>query len=229
MDWANFSKVLAILRDRENFQTWQYQETKELLISTPAVLAEYQVNSEIGDGFGIPLIALLVEFPRSLCSDIRDKLFGFHSLTMECCRAATPVDYSNPTALVFRGAMEHHFQHHFQYYFQHHFQLHDNDHNKFPEWDLERTRASMSNEHLATLSSTIVTIYLSEWLSKVVLDGDREWRSKWLDEQVFNEDREWVIKWLNEHILYEDRRWVLTSLKYHGPGRFKEGIQVPGA
>ena len=44
----------------------------------------------------VPLFELVLMFGKSLCMDIRDRIFGLHSLAPQCCSDSTPVEYAIP-------------------------------------------------------------------------------------------------------------------------------------
>jgi hypothetical protein len=44
----------------------------------------------------VPLFDLVLTFGKSLCMDIRDRIFGLHSLCPQCCSDSTPVEYAVP-------------------------------------------------------------------------------------------------------------------------------------
>lgn len=46
----------------------------------------------------VPLFDLVLMFGKSLCTDIRDRIFGLHSLAPQCCSDSTPVEYAIPVS-----------------------------------------------------------------------------------------------------------------------------------
>jgi len=46
----------------------------------------------------IPLFDLVMMFGDNLCTDIRDRIFGLHSLAPQCCRDSTTVEYALPVS-----------------------------------------------------------------------------------------------------------------------------------
>jgi len=49
---------------------------------------------------------------HAMCVDVRDKVFGVHSLVKDCCRKAVPVDYSKDPIQLCSNVLLHDFQHH---------------------------------------------------------------------------------------------------------------------
>jgi hypothetical protein len=63
---------------------------------------------DAGSGFAPQvLFGMFSEFKTSKCEDQRDKVFGFHSLAMACCKISIPIDYSL-TWDVILGRLVHH-------------------------------------------------------------------------------------------------------------------------
>jgi len=48
--------------------------------------------------YKVPLFDLVLIFGKSLCTDIRDRIFGLHSLAPQCCSDSTPVEYAVPVS-----------------------------------------------------------------------------------------------------------------------------------
>lgn len=59
-----------------------------------------------------PLLENFFTFKDAACKDSRDKLFGLYSLSMECCREHTPVDYFKTAFDLCNSALEHHIDEH---------------------------------------------------------------------------------------------------------------------
>jgi hypothetical protein len=63
---------------------------------------------DAGSGFAPQvLFGMFSEFKTSKCEDQRDKVFGFHSLAMACCKSSIPIDYSLTWDVIF-GRLVHH-------------------------------------------------------------------------------------------------------------------------
>jgi hypothetical protein len=58
------------------------------------------------------MLELISHYRDSECFEIRDKTFGIHSLSKDCCRAAVPVDYSKTVPELAIGLLEHHLVQH---------------------------------------------------------------------------------------------------------------------
>ncbi|PVH75597.1 hypothetical protein DL98DRAFT_369097, partial [Cadophora sp. DSE1049] len=43
------------------------------------------------------------------CENVRDKVFGLHSLVRDCCRKAVPVDYSKTPIQLCNDVLQHDF------------------------------------------------------------------------------------------------------------------------
>jgi len=70
------------------------------------------VLKSIPDRYLKSLLALVIEFQSSKCVDIRDKIYGLHSLAPSCCRKAVPVDYECAAYGICSRLLEHHFNGH---------------------------------------------------------------------------------------------------------------------
>ncbi|KAF8856326.1 hypothetical protein BDZ45DRAFT_791253 [Acephala macrosclerotiorum] len=60
----------------------------------------------------VPLLDLFFAFQAASCMDTRDKVFGIHSLSKECCQRAVEVDYGESAPEVCDAVLEHHFRAH---------------------------------------------------------------------------------------------------------------------
>ncbi|KAE8454134.1 hypothetical protein EG329_005058 [Mollisiaceae sp. DMI_Dod_QoI] len=58
------------------------------------------------------IFSLIKQHQHAECSDVRDKVFGLHSLALLCCREAVPVDYSLDIHQLFAKVLRHQFLHH---------------------------------------------------------------------------------------------------------------------
>ncbi len=61
--------------------------------SVPATL-DHQRLLRKKDQDGSPILDLMFTNANAMCVDVRDKVFGVHSLIKPCCRMAVPIDYS---------------------------------------------------------------------------------------------------------------------------------------
>lgn len=59
-----------------------------------------------------PLLSLMQTYRDAKCADIRDKLFGLHSIALSCCRKSVPIDYTRSTYNLCGMILAHHFYHH---------------------------------------------------------------------------------------------------------------------
>jgi hypothetical protein len=60
------------------------------------------------------ILTLMHNYKDAQCFDIRDKVFGLHSLALPCCREAVPINYSLDKTRLFGMVMIHHCIHHDQ-------------------------------------------------------------------------------------------------------------------
>jgi hypothetical protein len=61
----------------------------------------------------VPLFDLVLMFGKNLCTDIRDRIFGLHSLAPQCCRDSTPVEYAIPVSRKCEELTHHHLFEHY--------------------------------------------------------------------------------------------------------------------
>ncbi|KAK6600985.1 hypothetical protein H4I95_07967 [Botrytis cinerea] len=59
-----------------------------------------------------PLLELLFTYSEAQCEDIRDKVFGLHSLAHDCCKREIPVDYGISILEICSRVLNHHFSEH---------------------------------------------------------------------------------------------------------------------
>lgn len=59
-----------------------------------------------------PLLELLFTYSEAQCEDIRDKVFGLHSLAHNCCKKEIPVDYGISILEICSSILNHHFSEH---------------------------------------------------------------------------------------------------------------------
>ncbi|KAI9642823.1 hypothetical protein NHQ30_008556 [Ciborinia camelliae] len=59
-----------------------------------------------------PLLELLFTYSEAQCQDIRDKVFGLHSLAQDCCKREIPVDYGISILEICSGILHPHFCEH---------------------------------------------------------------------------------------------------------------------
>ena len=114
-----FSWFMAVLSGLD-FMPLAPTQTNEAIAdainhSVPARLCQIRNSSrqkrhfgDVGSGFASQvLFGMFSEFKTSKCEDQRDKVFGFHSLAMACCKSSIPIDYSL-TWDVILGRLVHH-------------------------------------------------------------------------------------------------------------------------
>jgi len=58
------------------------------------------------------LLLLCSEYGEADCADVRDKVYGLHSLAPTCCRMIITVDYSLTLCQVYRSLLHHHIHQH---------------------------------------------------------------------------------------------------------------------
>lgn len=59
-----------------------------------------------------PLLELLFTYSEAQCEDIRDKVFGLHSLAHDCCKQGIPVNYGISVLEICSSILNHHFSKH---------------------------------------------------------------------------------------------------------------------
>jgi hypothetical protein len=62
---------------------------------------------------------LMLSHRESGCTNVRDRVFGMLGLTMQCCRAANPVDDSQSCSTICRNLLHHYFERHWVSYDSH--------------------------------------------------------------------------------------------------------------
>lgn len=55
-----------------------------------------------------PLLNVCLQYTEAQCQDQRDKVFGLHNLAADCCRKATPIDYTTQRHQIFASVIDHH-------------------------------------------------------------------------------------------------------------------------
>ena len=88
--------------------TYLLQTILDIEASVPARLCKRRL--EIAKQ--IPLVDLFLIHKEALCSEPRDRFFGFYSLAMSCCKKATPADYKKSLGEVLSTVAAHHFRFH---------------------------------------------------------------------------------------------------------------------
>jgi len=76
------------------------------------LVRERDARNTTGASYTRLLLALCLDYKWSACEDLRDRVFGFHSLATKCCREAVPVDYSLHISEISWRLVEHHEQEH---------------------------------------------------------------------------------------------------------------------
>ena len=100
LDLENFHKFCAgidhiVIRDAWEGMKWLREFRQKTLFQ----LYRHRIGlqtPDMRDGreLLIPLFDLVCMYGESKCMDLRDRVFGLHSLAPQCCRKSTPVDYS---------------------------------------------------------------------------------------------------------------------------------------
>jgi hypothetical protein len=104
--------LLTIMRDHDE---GRHRELLNKVVKSPygnfnAAACQLSItnNSSWLKGQTHPLPHVMIAFQSSHCFDIRDQIFGLHSLSDACCAAAVPVDYSKPVPDLCVLLLEHH-------------------------------------------------------------------------------------------------------------------------
>ncbi|KAE9364551.1 HET-domain-containing protein [Stipitochalara longipes BDJ] len=107
--WDELSQTLHAL---ERLQNSRIPEVSWIRVSLAAQL-ERQRRARLANVAGSDLLYnLVISHKDAQCIDLRDKVFGLHSLTKDCCKAGTPVDYNIPPYVLCGRLLHHHFTHH---------------------------------------------------------------------------------------------------------------------
>lgn len=61
---------------------------------------------------GSPVLDMIFLNESAMCTDIRDKIWGMHSLVKPCCREALPIDYVSSPVKLCAKVLHHDFLHH---------------------------------------------------------------------------------------------------------------------
>jgi hypothetical protein len=86
-------------------------ELKDCPASTVVGHRKVMVLADI-DSPALPLCPLIHQFGHAKCEDVRDRIFGLHSLALSCCQKAIPVDYSCSVYSLTYKLLEHQCNHH---------------------------------------------------------------------------------------------------------------------
>jgi hypothetical protein len=109
--WEEVSNVFHYLR--ENLTGFCSPEQKHSIVSIPFRLEYWRKERRMavfaGTKHNLVSLHYLVElFKDSLCSEIRDKIFGLRSLSLACCKDFVRPDYSMAYEEIVRNLMVHH-------------------------------------------------------------------------------------------------------------------------
>jgi hypothetical protein len=89
--WGVLTKLFAELESI--CQEMSFGTGNAIRFSVPAML-DHQRLVRKEDQDGSPILDLMITNADAMCVDVRDKVFGVHSLIKPCCRMAVPIDYS---------------------------------------------------------------------------------------------------------------------------------------
>jgi len=107
--WYELSRALFTLGCMQDSKMPQMHRISE---SIAARLAR-QRRAHLANSAGSDLLYnLVISHKDTQCVDVRDKVFGLHSLTRDCCKIGTPVDYDTPPYTFCGQLLHHHFTHH---------------------------------------------------------------------------------------------------------------------
>lgn len=71
-----------------------------------------QKSRKRNDSKGIALVDLMVDFAKSQCCDVRDKMFGIVGFSRQCCKKSLKLDYSMDIIDLCHDILAHHLQSH---------------------------------------------------------------------------------------------------------------------
>ncbi|RDW57093.1 hypothetical protein BP6252_13839 [Coleophoma cylindrospora] len=114
IDWELLRRVCGQLNDlKDNLKISRYEQRLGSIEQIRGTLTTRLVQQRINlQTRSFTLFWLLKTYQQAMCLDIRDKVFGLHSLAIECCRAATPIDYSKSSFRVCGELLHHYLLHH---------------------------------------------------------------------------------------------------------------------
>ncbi|KAE9364223.1 HET-domain-containing protein, partial [Stipitochalara longipes BDJ] len=89
--WGVLTKLFAQLEGL--CQEMSFETGNAIRSSVPARLDRQRLARKKNQD-GSPILDLMFTNVNAMCVDVRDKVFGVHSLMKPCCRMAVPIDYS---------------------------------------------------------------------------------------------------------------------------------------
>jgi Heterokaryon incompatibility protein (HET) len=78
-----------------------------ILDTVPARLCQQRLEQGAAR-YNHSLLDLILRYHDAKCHDLRDKVFGLHSLVKKCCRQEVPVDYSKSPLQICQNVLQHH-------------------------------------------------------------------------------------------------------------------------
>jgi hypothetical protein len=122
LKWESFKWIFNGLLDRitATFRPYDANSGEErkiissIMTSIPAKLCKEQSRRSEDKSVENhrPLLLLCSEYGEADCADMRDKVYGLHSLAPSCCRMIVTIDYSLPLYQVYRSLLYHHIHQH---------------------------------------------------------------------------------------------------------------------
>jgi hypothetical protein len=122
LEWESFKYIFNGLLDRSTATLRPYDDisgeerkiSMSIMTSIPAKLCQEQSRRSVDKPVGNckPLLLLCSEYGEADCADVRDKIYGLHSLAPTCCRMFVTIDYSLPLWQVYRSLLHHHIHQH---------------------------------------------------------------------------------------------------------------------
>jgi hypothetical protein len=94
------------------YQSLYTQARDSATSSRPSLIHQQRVTRRSVKDEPPHLLSIAFEFSSAQCQDIRDKIFGLHSLTRECCQNAIAVDYKHSPAEICQEMLIHHLRSH---------------------------------------------------------------------------------------------------------------------
>jgi hypothetical protein len=111
---AGILDQLDIFLDHPKFlqEKGLYEVGQMIHKSIPGRLHRQRIARQSEDSKAQSLLNLLWTYKDAACVDPRDKVFGLHSLSEDCCKNALSIDYAKSTFEIGGMLLEHHFSHH---------------------------------------------------------------------------------------------------------------------
>ncbi len=108
-----FCKGIEHLRQQQQWNCANFMET--FVNGIPMHLYHQRMNlhDEKKAGRTLSLFDLMEKYGECKCMDLRDRAFGLHALSPQCCRDLTPVDYTVPSSEICANILHHYLLEHY--------------------------------------------------------------------------------------------------------------------